>query len=73
MDEVLKDLPFYRCYIDDIVVWSRTMEEHLEHLETVFKRLHEAGFKVHPGKCVNSIVLLMFDVLIACLKMKVAQ
>ena len=52
MDEVLHGLAFCRCYIDDIVIWSRTLEEHLGHLEEVFKRLREAGLKVHPGKCV---------------------
>ena len=52
MDEVLRDLPFCRCYIDDIVVWSRSLAEHMEHLEVVFQRLREAGPKVHPGKCV---------------------
>ena len=52
MDQVLQDLPFCRCYIDDIVIWSRTVEEHLHHLQVVFQRLREAGLKVHPGKCV---------------------
>ena len=52
MDEVLKDLPFCRCYIDDIIIWSTTLEEHLLHLHVVFDRLREAGLKVHPGKCV---------------------
>ena len=52
MDQELRDLPFTRCYIDDIVIWSRNMEEHLEHLEEVFRLLREAGLKVHPGKCV---------------------
>ena len=52
MDAVLQDLPFCRCYIDDIVIWSRTVEEHVEHLRVVFQRLREAGLKVHPGKCV---------------------
>ena len=28
------------------------MEEHIQHLEEIFKRLREAGLKVHPGKCV---------------------
>ena len=32
MDQVLKGLAFCRCYIDDIVIWSRTLEEHLGHL-----------------------------------------
>ena len=51
MDHVLRDLPFCRCYIDDIIIWSRNMGEHLEHLRIVFQRLREAGLKVHPGKC----------------------
>ena len=52
MDEVLRDLPFCRCYIDDIIVWSRSLAEHMKHLEIVFQRLRKAGLKVHPGKCV---------------------
>ena len=52
MDEVLKDLKFVRYYIDDIVIWSKSLEEHLDHLQQVFQRLREAGLKVHPGKCV---------------------
>ena len=50
MDEVLKDLPFVRYYIDDIVIWSKFLEEHLNHLHQVFQRLREVGLKVHPGK-----------------------
>ena len=52
MDHILRDLPFCRCYNDDIVVWSNIVEEHLKHLEEIFKRLREARRKVHPGKCV---------------------
>ena len=52
MDQVLRDLPFCRCYIDDIITWSRNVEEHVQHLGMVFQRLREAGLKVHPGKCV---------------------
>ena len=61
MDEVLQGLPFVRCYIDDIVVWSNNLEEHIQHLQQIFQRLREAGLKVHPGKCVfaaNSIDFL---------------
>ena len=43
MDQVLKDLHFARCYIDDIVVWRKSVEEHVEHLSQVFQRLREAG------------------------------
>ena len=51
-DHILQDLHFCRCSIDDIVIWSRNLEEHLEHLKVVFERLRKAGLKVHPGKCV---------------------
>ena len=33
MDEVLRGLPFVRCYIDDIVVWLNNLEEHVQHLQ----------------------------------------
>ena len=52
MDHILRDLPFCRCYIDNIVIWSRNVEEHLGHLKVVLERLRQAGLKVHPGKCV---------------------
>ena len=52
MDEVLKDLSFCRCYIDDIIIWSTSIEEHLQHLQVMFDRLWGAGLKVHPGTCV---------------------
>ena len=51
MDKVLAGLPFAICYIDDIVVWSRNLEEHREHLRAVFTRLRSAGLKIHLGKC----------------------
>ena len=52
MDHVLQDLSFCRCHIDTIIVWSSTLEEHLEHVEEVFRRLREFGLKVHPVTCV---------------------
>ena len=55
MDKVLINLPFARCYIDDIVIWSTTIEQHNLHLSEVFSRLRQAGLKVHPGKCVFAV------------------
>ena len=38
-------------YIDDIIIVSKSVEEHLVHLEEVFRRLIEANVKLNPKKC----------------------
>ena len=42
MNKVLKDLPFAIAYLDDIVIYSRTAKEHLDHLQHVFHKLCNA-------------------------------
>ncbi len=51
MDRILARLDFVRCYIDDIVVYSDTVEEHHNHLQIVFERLKGHGLHLHLGKC----------------------
>ena len=51
INEVLTDCNFTMGYLDDIIIFSKTKEEHLEHLETIFNRLHEAGLKLKLQKC----------------------
>ena len=51
MDSMLRGLSFASAYIDDIMVASKTFEEHLQHLEAVFKRLRECRLKVKTRKC----------------------
>ena len=41
---------FCNAYIDDTFVFSDTVEEHIEHLRSVFQRLREVGIKLHPQK-----------------------
>src|SRR5699024_2846780 len=41
MDEVMLGLDFAHTYIDDILVASKTEDEHYEHLTKLFKRLSE--------------------------------
>ena len=42
---------FVVVYIDDVLVFSRTLSEHLKHLELVIAHLQEAGLKLKPTKC----------------------
>ena len=39
------------CYIDDIVIFSKNIAEHFEHLEKVFSRLEEADLTLKLQKC----------------------
>jgi hypothetical protein len=53
MQMVLGEL-FYTVapvYIDDIIVHSKTFEEHLKILEEVFTRIRNANLKLGPDKC----------------------
>ena len=38
-------------YLDNIIMYSRSFDEHLEHLRLVLSKLCTAGLKLHPGKC----------------------
>ena len=40
------------AYMDDIVIFSKTFEEHLENLEQIFNRLRSSGISLKLSKCV---------------------
>jgi len=42
---------FALVYIDDIVVFSRTFDNHLRHLDTVFAAIARSGITLSPSKC----------------------
>ena len=53
MDKILTGLSFRStlCYLDDVLIFSETFEQHLSDLQEVFDRFRAAGLKLSPGKC----------------------
>ena len=53
MENTLRDFRDDFCvpYIDDIIVYSKTFEEHIHHLQKVLKRLKDKGMKLKLEKC----------------------
>ena len=51
MDVVTKDLPGVHVYLDDVLVASRTEEEHLRHLLSLLEALKDFGLVVNREKC----------------------
>jgi transposase InsO family protein len=51
MDRILGDLPFVKIFIDNIMVGSRSWEDHVEHLKIAISRLTAANFTLNLKKC----------------------
>ena len=53
MHVLFKDLIFKGLvvYLDDILIYGKTLEEHNQRLAEVFTRIKEAGLKINPEKC----------------------
>ena len=53
MDMVLNGLTWQIClvYLDDVVVFSSTFEDHVSRLQQVFDRFRVARLKLKPSKC----------------------
>ena len=49
------------AYVDDVAVFSKDFESHLEHIQQVMAALIDVGFKLHPDKsifCADSLPFL---------------
>jgi hypothetical protein len=61
MDQVLEGENFLKSYINDVLVHSKGLLQHLAHPKELFKRLRKVNMKIHPKKCefvVTSVVYL---------------
>ena len=45
------NLTYCLIYLDDVIIFSKTEEEHLEWMRVVFDRFREHGLKLKPSKC----------------------
>jgi hypothetical protein len=52
MDTVLKDLIGTECrvYVDDVIVFSSSADEHARRLENVLQRFDRANLQLHPDE-----------------------
>ena len=49
---VLQDCSdFAMAYLDDIIIFSQNEEDHLKHIEIIFKKLKKADLKLKESKC----------------------
>ena len=62
MDLVLDEykFEFVLVYLDDIIIYSNTFEDHLLHLDSVFKKIQEAGLTLKFDKCTFAASELKF-------------
>ena len=51
MTDILKDFPFTIAYLDDIIIFSKTPQEHLLHICMVFEKFGTANLSMKKSKC----------------------
>ena len=51
MNKICRDLPFTTTYLDDLLIHSQTLQDHIQHLHILFDRLSSAGLTLRGDKC----------------------
>ena len=60
MDKVLDSLDYCFVYVDDVLIGSKSPEEHVLHLREVLSRLAEHGIVLNGKKCVLGVPEVQF-------------
>lgn len=55
MDDLFRDLPWVKCYLDDILIAGRTKEEHWTRVTEVLRRLQTAEVRLQLEKCLFAV------------------
>ena len=59
MDHILQGLPVF-CYIDDVLVYSKTPEDHQRTITELLRRLQANGMAISLSKCVFGVQEIEF-------------
>ena len=51
MNKVLNRLNFRLAYLDDVIIFSESAEQHLKYIQIVLTKLKQAKLKLMKGKC----------------------
>ena len=51
MNKVLNGLHFTLAYLDDVIIFSESAEQHLKHIQIVLTRLKQAKLRLEKSKC----------------------
>ena len=51
IDSIIGDMEQVYCYLDDLLIFSKTEEDHLATLDKIFSRLANAGLSISLKKC----------------------
>jgi hypothetical protein len=51
VNQITSDIPGCECYIDDLIVYSQTWDEHVQQIQLLFQKLSDANLTVNLGKC----------------------
>ena len=51
MNKVLNGLHFTLAYLDDVIIFSKSAEQHVKHMQIVLIRLKQAKLRLKKSKC----------------------
>jgi len=60
INNVIQGLDFVFAYVDDVLIASANVDEHVANVRETLQRLQHAGVAINPGKCVFGVSELTF-------------